>query len=137
MGDKNWKWYSGDNNESYSCGPFDTREEAIDEARGLYGDDIGVHVTEAYKEQLKLSSYISSDTVEAILEQAEECVADLGDEYGDHLTFDVSSEQQKDLREMLRAAVDAWQEKHGLKFTTWCFTDTRNEAFIEPEEDEA
>jgi len=133
MTEKNWKWYSGDNNESYSFGPFDTREEAIEEVRGQYGDDVDVYVTEAYKEPLKLSSYISRDFVETLLEHAEECVADLGDEYGEHLTFDVSGEQQKDLRAMLKATVNAWQEKHGLKFTTWRFTDTRNEEFIAPE----
>lgn len=133
MTEKNWKWYSGNNNEIYSCGPFDTREEAIDEARGQYGDDVGVHVAEAYKEPLKLSSYISRDLVETLLEHAEECVADLADEYGEHVTFDVSGEQQKDLRAMLTATVNAWQEKHGLKFTTWCFTDTRNEEYIAPE----
>ncbi|MBM7328754.1 hypothetical protein JS562_37685 [Agrobacterium sp. S2] len=133
MTEKNWKWYSGDNNESYSFGPFDTREEAIAEARGQNGDDVGVHVAEAYKEPLKLSSYLSRHMIEIILEHAEDCVADLGDEYGDHVTFDLSDEEAKDLRNMLSSATDAWQEKHGLKFTTWCFTDTRNEEFIAPE----
>ena len=133
MADKNWKWYSGNNNESYSCGPFDTREEAIEEARGMYGDDVGVHVAEAYKEPLKLSSYISDRIVETILEHADECVADHGDEYGEYITFDISDDHAKDLQNALSRAVDAWQAKHDLKFTTWCFTDTRNEEYIEPE----
>ncbi|WGG58142.1 MULTISPECIES: hypothetical protein [Brucella/Ochrobactrum group] len=130
MTEKNWKWYSGDNNESFLFGPFDSREEAIAEARAQNGDNIGVYVTEAYKEPLKLSAYMSADTIETILENAESTVAEFGDEYGEYTTFDVSDEQAGDLRAILREAIDAWQEKHGLKFTTWCFTDSRNEEYI-------
>lgn len=128
MTEKNWKWYSGSSEEMYEYGPFDTRQEAIDEARS--NDIEHVYVMEACKPPLQLSSYIGTHTVEYILEHAEDCVAEFGDEYGQYQTFEVSKDQINDLRDMLAVATIAWQEKHGLTFTTWCFLHTRNEEYI-------
>jgi len=34
MTHQEWKWYSGSNDEEFSNGPFDTREQAIAELDG-------------------------------------------------------------------------------------------------------
>jgi len=129
MSTNSWKWYSGDNEENYSYGPFDTREEAIDEARGGYGDDVGIHVIEAIKGEIRVRDYIGADH---ILEEAEERAYDLRGE-GDDNIFDVTLDQEKDLAVMLKTACDAWQIKHDLRFVPWVFTSTRNAAYIAPE----
>lgn len=130
MTEENWKWYSGDNDESYSYGPFDNREEAIDEARGGYGDDVGIFVIAAIKGEIRLRDYIGASH---ILEEAEERAYDMRNPDGDNNIFDVTREQEKDLAVMLKTACDAWQIKHGLRFAPWFFTATRNEEFISPE----
>lgn len=130
MIDSNWKWYAGNNDESYACGPFDTREEAIEEARGQFGDDTGIHVIEAIKGEVRLRDYIGASS---ILEEAEERAYDLRNEDCDENIFDVSTEMEKDLAVMLRTACDAWQIKHDLRFIPWCFTSSRNSEFIEAE----
>lgn len=52
-----WKWYSGSNDKSFDCGPFDTKEQAVAEAMHSYAfeereDEVDiitdiVHVTQA------------------------------------------------------------------------------------------
>lgn len=130
MTKRNWKWYAGNNDESYSCGPFDTREEAIEEARSQFGDDAGIYVIEAIKDEVRLCDYIGASS---ILEEAEERAYDLRNQDSDDNIFDVSSKMEKDLAIMLRTACDAWQIKHDLLFIPWCFTGTRNSEFIPPE----
>ena len=132
MIDNNWKWYAGNNDESYACGPFDTREEAIEEALGQFGDDTGIHVIEAIKGEVRLCDYIGASS---ILEEAEERAWDLRNQDSDDNIFDVSLEMEKDLAVMLRTACDAWQIKHDLRFIPWCFTSTRNSEFIASEVD--
>lgn len=46
-----WRWWAGDNEEWYSHGPFDTREEAV---KAL--DGYGGHVTEAIQQSVKFSA---------------------------------------------------------------------------------
>lgn len=128
-----WKWYAGNNDESYACGPFDTREEAIEDARDQFGEDTGIHVIEAIKGEVRLCDYIGANS---ILEEAEERAYDLRNEDCDDNIFDVSLEMEKDLAVMLRTACDAWQIKHDLRFIPWCFTDSRNSGFIEADEAE-
>ena len=125
MTEHDWKWYSGSNDEEFCHGPFDTRDEAVDALDGYGG-----FVIEARKDDLRLSAQFS---VEAFFEAAEESVYDLSNE-GDPI-FDASSDQERDLQARVRAAIDAWQDAHGLKFVPWCFAASRNEERIEPDED--
>ena len=115
--DHDWKWYSGDNDEAFCGGPFDTREQAIAALDGYGG-----YVIEAQKTDLRLSDMFDA---EEFLEAAEERAYDLCNEDGDPI-FDVSEDQEKDLRARVRATIDAWQDDHGLKFVPWRFTDQRN-----------
>ncbi len=127
MTDNNWKWYAGSNDEYYSVGPCDTRQEAIDEGRGNFGHESGFYIIEAEKVNLTLADYIGADVV---LEEAEERACDLGDEDGTPI-FDVTEDQEKDLISHLRNACDAWQTKHNLIFVPWHFTNSSNAEFIE------
>ena len=117
-----WKWYSGTNDENFSNGPFDTREQAVAELDGYGG-----YVVLARKVPLRLSEYFDVDT---LLENAEDVAYDLCNEDGDPL-FDVSKEQSKDLQARIRAAIDAWQYAHNLTFVPWAFTGTKNLERIE------
>lgn len=121
MTDNDWKWYSGSNDEEFHNGPFDTREEAVDALDGYGG-----FVIEARKDDLRLSSYFHAET---LLEGAEEDAYDLSDE-GD-LIFDISDDQECDLQARVRAAIDTWQDAHGLRFVPFLFTASRNEERIE------
>ena len=118
-----WKWYSGPNDEAYTNGPFDTREQAVAELDGLGG-----YVIMARKVPLKLSD---SFNVDEFLEDAEDSASDLANEDGDPI-FDVQIRHKADLETRVRAAIDAWQSEHNLTFVPWVFTETRHGERIEP-----
>lgn len=117
MTHQEWKWYAGRNEETFSEGPFDTREQAIAELDGYAG-----FVLLARKVPLRLSQFFHADT---FLENAEDSAYDMANEDGDPL-FDISSDQQADLEARVRAAIEAWQYAHGLTFEPWSFTGTKN-----------
>lgn len=121
-----WKWYAGSNEETFGHGPFDTREQAIEELDGYGG-----YVVMARKVPLRLSSYFD---VDRLLENAEETAYDMANEDGDPL-FDVTDEQEADLQARVRAAIDAWQYAHGLTFIPWSFSETKHEERIQAKED--
>lgn len=119
MSEPDWKWYAGNSDEVYCSGPFDTREEALDEGYP--------YILEAAKEDVSLSNFVD---VDQLFENANDQGYDLQGESGEPL-FDPSKEQGDDLNEMIRDAIDLWQLKHNLTFTPWCFTHQRNEEFID------
>ena len=112
-----WKWYSGSDQEQFSGGPFDTREQAIADLDGCGG-----YIVLARKVPLRLSGYFDID---AFMESAEEAAYELCNENGDPL-FDVSKEQSEDLQARIRAAIEAWQYAHNLTFVPWAFTESKN-----------
>jgi hypothetical protein len=115
--EQEWKWYSGSNEEEFSDGPFDTREQAIAALDGYAG-----FVVLARKVPLRLSGYFDADT---FLENAEDAAHDACNEDGDPV-FDISSDQQEDLQARIRAAIEAWQYAHNLTFMPWAFNGTKN-----------
>ena len=117
MNEQEWKWYSGPDGETFTSGPFNTREQAIAELDGEGG-----YVILARKVPLRLSGYFDVDT---FLEQAEESAYDMANEDGDPL-FDVTKDQQEDLQARVRTAIEAWQYAHGLTFMPWSFSETKN-----------
>ena len=123
MTDENWKWYSGSDDETFTNGPFDFRDDAIEALDGYGG-----YVIEARKDDLRLSSHFSADD---FIEAAEEAVYDMANEDGDPI-FDVPSDKQADLQLRVRAAIDAWQDAHGLMFVPWLFSGQRNLEHIAP-----
>lgn len=112
-----WKWYSGSDEEQFSGGPFDTREQAIADLDGYGG-----YVILARKVPLRLAEYFDVDT---FLENAEEVAYDACNENGDPV-FDVSKEQSEDLQARIRAVIEAWQYAHNLTFVPWAFTSSKN-----------
>ena len=112
-----WKWYSGSNDEEFSNGPFDTREEAVAELDGWGG-----FVVMARKVPQRLAGYFDVDT---FLEEAEEAAYELCNENGDPL-FDVTKEQSEDLQARVRTAIQDWQDTHDLTFVPWAFTGSSN-----------
>lgn len=111
-----WKWYSGPNDEHYTNGPFDTREEAVAALEGDAG-----HVIEAMKHDVHF-------TVERLIENQYDENDDLFDydnaepgRIGDWKTADAE----------LQALLDGWVDKHRDTFVEPnMFVSTRNDAVI-------
>jgi hypothetical protein len=123
--DTGWSWWVGDSDERFHT-ECKTRDEAVELARS----EGGGYIVEARKpEPPKLSYYFDHyDFIEMAEDRAYE---DHGDPDGDAGVFDkVTDEQSKDLEVMVRAAMDAWQEKHGLTFVSYNFQDMRNDEYI-------
>ncbi|WP_420023728.1 hypothetical protein ACN9JG_06105 [Cereibacter azotoformans] len=117
-----WGWWSGYDGEHYGNGPFATRAEAVAALSGEAG-----YIVEACQDPVDLASYVDA---EDLLERAEGVAYDLSNEDGDPI-FEAKPEQIADLGKRLKAACDAWQVAHGLTFTPYRFTASRNEAWIE------
>jgi hypothetical protein len=131
MTEQNWKWWVGSDEERFHT-ECDTREEAVQIAISDYDD--GAWIIEAVKaENIKLSEYFDTDV---FLENAEDSAADIGDPEGYDPIFDVTPEQGNDLEVVVRAAIDAWQEKHALKFVPWAFSAQRNLEYIRADDTE-
>ena len=121
---QNWKWWFGNNDEWYST-PCRTREDAVAEA--LAND--GGYICEALDHApLKISAYFDAFL---FMEQADDAAYDDHRNHErDELVFDATKDQIDDLQVMVRAALDQWQEKHGLVFTSQLFKATRNREYI-------
>ena len=111
-----WTWWSGRDGENYTDAN-DTRDAAI---AALEGE--GGYIIEARQDPLDLSDYLDAAD---LLERAEEAAFDQANEDGDPI-FDAKPEQIADLEARLKRACDEWQAAHGLVFTPWCFTASRN-----------
>ncbi|WP_282091307.1 hypothetical protein [Epibacterium ulvae] len=126
----NWSWWVGSCEESYHT-ECDSREEAVRVAK----EHDGAWIVEACKpSSIKVSDYFNPD--DFIVRADENAWDDHGDPEGDGPVFDIALEQQSDLQAMVRAAMDAWQEKHGLIFTGWQFSASRNHEYIPADEAE-
>jgi hypothetical protein len=123
-----WGWYGCTCDETFSEGPFSSREECIKECtqQGLGDYDGGFHIVEARKDDIKLSAYFDSDL---LIENAEDRAYD--DHGGEDPLFEVTAEQAKDLEFVVRMCIDRWQVRHGLTFEPWCLTASRNEDYIQ------
>lgn len=132
MENKNWKWWAGRDEERYTEGPFECREDAVSEGRSAFGDDVGFYVLEAVQESpIDLSRYIDvDDLLERMVESVDE---NCSDPDGDSVTDgEWNREQEKDLEAMLKETVRAWQAKHNIKINSWLFLNSRNQEWIEP-----
>ena len=116
----NYKWFAGSNDEFYDYGPFDTKQEALDEAYSC-GVEI-IYFCEAAPGEFKLSELINlEDLEEALNDSIMRC------EYDDDPILEMSEEDEISLRE----ALDRWQEERGLKFTCQTFKHIREAGHIE------
>lgn len=81
-------------------------------------------------QELQLSTFFDCSR---FIEDAEERAEDYNTyEWGDHIIFDCSKEQEVDLEKMVRATIDEWQKKHNLNFRGNLFQSTRNQEYVEP-----
>lgn len=120
-----WSWWVGHDDERYTteCG---SRDEAVQVAKNEYD---GGYICEAKKpSNIKISRYFDGHM---FAENAEDSASeDHGDPEGGDEIFKITPDQRKDMQIMVRAAMDAWQEKHGLTFTGFQFSASRNHEHI-------
>lgn len=128
---RHWQWYQARHEEGSYSGPYATREDAIAEGRGEWGDDddVGFWIAEATDPPVKLSEWIGADD---LLERAEESIFDndRASMEWDDLIFDASKEQEADLKARIIAACDEWQKAHKLTFHCSTFESMRNVEYI-------
>ena len=140
-----WQWWAGANDEWFTVGPCDTKEEAIHQA---IGDEVGLRfdksqdppcwtqsfqVVEARQDPLKLSDWIDA---ERIIERANEALADsdrVSSEINDGPWFEAAVGQESDLIRRIKLACDEWQAAHGLVFHSNTFSHQRNSETITPD----
>lgn len=132
MSNDQWKWWVGHDEERYTT-ECDSREEAVQIAKEEFE---GAYIVEAIQaNNIRLSEYFDAAT---FMENADEKAwDDHGDPEGDGPVFETTTpDQGKDLEAMVRAAIDAWQTKHSLRFKGWRFSASRNEEYIPADETE-
>lgn len=125
-----WQWWIGSSDERYDA-RFETREEAIDEGKSLYGGD-GFYICEATQGSLNLR-VADYDRLLDWLQDGNEERVDPDD--GELFRKPPTPEQLNDLETMVNDAIEAWAAKHEINTRSFTFEDSRNEEYIAPEED--
>lgn len=126
--EKGWSWWVGSNEETYST-ECATREMALDIVASEYHDDgVGAFICEARQDPLDLALYFDAPS---FLESADESACELIPDGGDPL-FEVTPEQGEALEVAVRDAIRKWQADHGLVFTPFMFTASRNAEYLPP-----
>lgn len=124
MGGNGWSWWAGSSNEWYSCGPFETRDDAIVAGRHAFGGADFCIVEGAQK-------YLRFDADDLIQHQyfdADELFS--YDDGGEPERIgSVAAINEADAE--LQAALDAWVAKWGHTLAPpTLFAGTRNEETI-------
>lgn len=121
-----WWWGEGKQAERYH-GPFDSRQEAIQEAMASDTDPDYAHITicEARKAVLR-DDFFRADV---IIDCFNEHNSDVSDPDGDYCIEDTTTEQDAELEGALQAAFAAWRTKHGIG-NVWAFDDVRYDEVI-------
>jgi hypothetical protein len=123
--DRNWSWWVGRDCERYTI-ECATREEAVRIAQEEYD---GAYIVEAVKPgNIRLSDYFRA---ERFIEDADErAYDDHADPDGGDAVFMIKPEDVAGLEASVRSAIDHWQERHGLVFTGFQFSASRNEEYV-------
>ena len=116
-------WYSSNDEEVWSGGPYDTREEAEDEAKA------NEHrlIMQASKGPIRLSRFFDQAD---FIEQAEENLYDMANDDGDPI-LDFPPAVNLDLQARVRVAIDEWQVAHQLSPVAWRFDSSGPVEFAE------
>ncbi|QEU08201.1 hypothetical protein [Paracoccus yeei] len=106
-------WYSSNDEEVWSGGPYETRKEAEQEAKA------SEHrlIMQATKWPIRVSRFFDQAD---FIERAEESLYDIANEDGDPI-LDFTPEVNLDLQARVRAAIDEWQVAHQLSPVAWRF----------------
>ncbi|AZV00371.1 hypothetical protein pthi1_p06 [Paracoccus phage vB_PthS_Pthi1] len=107
-------WYSSNDEDVWTGGPYDTRQEAEEEAKANWHRLI----MRATKTPIRVSKHFDQG---GFFEAAEESLYDLCNEDGDP-TLDFDPAVNLDLQTRVRAAIDEWQVAHQLAPTPWRFS---------------
>lgn len=130
-----WKWWASRDGETFTVGPCEDREEAIEEMRDSGEVEAGESfvICEAHQAPVDFSpSFDAADFIESADEWA---VENFGGESGpDTFTDDITTEQMHDLEQCVRMTISRWQKRHGIAPKPWVFTAQRGEETINQEE---
>lgn len=110
----NTAWYSSNDEEVWTGGPYATREEAEAEAKACRHRLI----MRATKDPVRVSKHFDQGD---FFDAAEETLYDLCNEDGDPI-LDFDSAVNLDLQARVRAAIDEWQVAHQLCPMPWRFS---------------
>lgn len=114
-----WAWMVDGN--CIAHGPFKTREEAIEDARGHYApEECPREIVIGYPSYANAASYLPVD-IDTFLEQLEENAFDNDFGFADDTIFDVNGdvgEAEKELEEVFINWANKW-----LSSTTWLFVE--------------
>lgn len=124
-----FKWFVGEGAQPELCnGPYDTKEEAVDEGYGYGYESFTVMEAKHAKPWLPDADCI----VTAFLDGNDE----LGDPDGDYFGEDMkpTKEQEQELTDELRQVFSEWLDRHKLWPSVWSFGAMRNEEYIENKE---
>jgi len=116
-------WGYSDRDSDSWTGVCDSREEAIDEARGTYGDDQTVYVLEGHYPTPEEYMPDADDIIESMSRNADDAAGEFAEDFPS-----VSDEAKAELNALLKA----WARKH-VEVKFWVGTGDAEE--IEPEED--
>lgn len=135
-----WKWWAGNNDETFSCGPHATRDDAIKDAvkSGMFDHGPGIdgkwrsviYLAEARQDCIRIADWIGANHA---VNNAECEIADsdrIFSECDPGPIFYCTTEQSADLAARLKSACDEWQAAHGLVFTANTFSAARNHATV-------
>lgn len=129
-----WQWWAGPNDEYYTSGPFESRDDAVaiatKEGIGLSVDGYGqkFYIVEAKQDPISFGSHVDIDQIFEIAEDNIRDSNEVGED--DDTVFDVSAEEQADLGRRIKLACIEWQLFHKRQFRTSVFTETRNHEII-------
>jgi hypothetical protein len=129
--DAGWYWHASSDEERYTIGPCDSREEVIEEAIesecGL-SPDMKMYsfvITEARQDLVDLARYIDvDDMVDRWLDGS---LSDIGDpDDGAAIIDHIKTDQWGALQDQLQKAAREWQAEQKITIKPWIFTDQRN-----------
>lgn len=106
-------WFSYDGGEMYTE-EFNTKEQAL---AFLKSEGEGM-IAECCRQDYDLS-IDGYDIIELLQNQNEEAI-------GEGEFFDCNSEQERDLGQMVSAAIEEWARKHKIDIAAWTFGEVRN-----------
>jgi len=127
-----WQWWVGRDEEVFTYGPMETRDEAIQVGKSDLNGEF--FLVEARQDNIALSSWFDASQW---LERLDETLYDndLGGSEGDSNLDHITIAEQGDLQAMVRATIALWQAQHGIVVKPWHFTAQRNEEFFHNGED--
>lgn len=126
-----WRWYGSFDDESYSVGPFTTKQQTIRELKYRGFDHTGGWIIEAKCRSIKLADYFNCDReVANMYEDISDLYSDdEGNIYPD--IFDRISDKSLDqLYDNIKKTVNKWQEDNNHVIVINQFSEYRNKQYI-------